>query len=160
MAELSYLLDPLYATKLRENFEHQLIDLNNKLNVQRIFIVSEYTGALLAYEVLSRTCRGIISKPVYFLTSNLFVAGFAASPVRSLWLLVDSIYWKRFSEPTPRNLSWHHLTVYPRREYTVKIASRPRFRMPQVKIHYEKNHWFKGINTVLIDRLVTLLRLV
>lgn len=158
-AELSYLLNPLYATKLREDFEYQLIDLNNKPNIQRIFVIGEYTGALLAYEVLSLTCRKKISKPVFLLTTNLSLAGFAASPIRSLWLLVDSIYWKRFSEPTPRNLSWHHLTTYPRQEYTVKLASRPRSRMPQVKIHYEKNHWFKGINTVLIDRLITLLRL-
>lgn len=157
---LSYLLDPVYASKVIDDFEHQLMDLNKDSNVQRIFVVCEGTGVLLAYEVLSRACRGKIIKPVYLLTrNNLSLAGFQASPVRSLWLLVDHIYWDRFSQTTPRNLSWRHLTVWPIQEYTVKLTSRSPHTIPQVQLHHENHVWFKGTNTVLIDRLITLMKL-
>lgn len=159
IGELSYLLDPLYAAKLRDNFERQLIDLNKAPNIQRIFVVCDHTGALLAYEVLSRACRGKISKPVYLQTRNLSLAGLSASPVRSLWLLVDSIDWGRFSEATPSNLSWYHVTGWPSREFTVKLTSRSGRGITPVELHFEKSHWYQGRNAMIIDRLITLIKL-
>lgn len=159
IVDLSYLLDPLYAAKVRDNFESQLIDFNMDSNFQYIFVVCERTGALLAYEVLSRICPGKISKPVYLLTSNISFAGFFASPLRSLWLLVDSKDWSRFSENTPANLSWRHFTTWPSNEYSVKIISSPEHTLPKVILHSEKLYWFKGENTAIVDRIISFFKL-
>lgn len=158
---LSYLLDPVYASRVRDDFERKLIDLNNDTNVQCIFVVCQDTGVLLAYEVLSRACRGKIIKPVYLLTrNNLSVAGFMASPISSLWILVDHVYWDRFSQTTPKNLSWRHLTGWPVYEYTFKLISRYPHTIPQVQRRHKNHTWSKGTNTVLVDRLIALTKLV
>ncbi len=160
VSNLSYLLDPVYASKVRDNFERQLMDLNNDSNVQHILLVCQDTGGLLAYEVLSRACREQIIKPVHLLTRNtLSISGFTASPVRSLWLLVDHIYWDRFSQTTPENLSWLHLTTWPVYEISFKLTSRAPHTIPQVQLHSERHPWFKRTNTVLIDRLISLMKL-
>lgn len=159
-SELSYLLDPVYASKVRDDFERQLMDLNNDSNVRQILLVCQDTSGLLAYEVLSRACREKTIKPVHLLThGDLSISGLLASPVRPLWLLVDHIYWDRFSQTTPENLSWLHLTTRPVSEISLKLTSRAPHTIPQVQRHYERHSWFKGTNAALIDRLITLMKL-
>jgi len=158
--EYSYLLDPLYATKLKEDFEHQMISLNDKQDIERIFVVCEKAGILLAYEVLSQICPERISKPVYLLTRDFSLAGlFAATPDQSLWLLVDFSDWNRFSKTTPNKLFWYHFSRrLPCSEYKLRMTNLPRHTIPSVKIHLRKRYWFKKRNAALIERLSMLIR--
>ncbi len=157
--EYSYLLDPLYSAKLKQDFERQIISLNDTPNIERIFVVCEKTGILLAYEVLSRICQEKISKPVYLLTRDFSLAGFIASPDRSLWLLVNPSDWNRFSKATPRNLNWYHFSKrLPCNEYKLRITTLPHRIVPSVKMHFRKRYWFKRRSTALIERLSTLVR--
>lgn len=157
--EYSYLLDPLYATKLKGDFERQMISLNDKPDIERIFVVCEKAGILLAYEVLSRICLEKISKPVYLLTRDFSVAGLFAAPDRSLWLLVDSSDWNRFSKATPRKLFWYHFArSWPCSEYKMRMTTLPHHIIPSVKMHFRRRYWFKRRNTALIERLSTLIR--
>jgi len=157
--EYSYLLDPLYATKLRGDFERQMISLNDKPDIERIFVVCEKAGILLAYEVLSRICLEKISKPVYLLTRDFSVAGLFAAPDRSLWLLVDSSDWNRFSKATPSKLFWYHFArSWPCSEYKMRMTTLPHHIIPSVKTHFRRRYWFKRRNTALIERLSTLIR--
>jgi len=159
-SELSYLLEPLYAAKVRDKLERHLITLNSDPNIQRICVICENAGVLLAYEVLSRACKQKISKPVYLLTRNLSLAGLPASPVRSLWLLIDSDDWDRFSEPSPRRLSWHHLAKRSWNEDMLNLTSPSGNRITQVRIHNEKFGHFRRSKTAFTNYLIPLLKLV
>jgi len=159
MGEFSYLLDPLYAAEVRGNFERKIIDLNTSQNVQSICVVCEHTGALLAYEVLSRVCLEKISTPVYLITHKLSLAGFQVSPVRSLWLLVDPLDWERFSKPTPRKLSWYHITNWPIKKYVVRLTARSGDKIPQTQLRSEPRVWFERTNSALTDHIIKLLKL-
>lgn len=159
LSEFSYLLEPLYAAKVKDKLERHLITLNSDPKIQRICVICENVGVLLAYEVLSRACKQKISKPVYLLTRNLSLAGISASPVRSLWLLIDSDDWGRFSEPSPKRLSWHHLAKRSWNKDMLNLTSPSGNRITQVQIHSEMFGYFRRSKTAFVNYLIPLLKL-
>jgi hypothetical protein len=154
----SYFLDPLYSAELRSEFGKLVKELNETADLQQIIVVSEGIGGLLAYEVLSRSCRAEINKPVYLITRNLFFAGFPISPTGSLWLWVDISEWSRFSLSTPINLSWHHFTPWPTGEKIIELISLRGIKLPKVEVHTEiKRNAHRRSDTLLSERLIAML---
>jgi hypothetical protein len=159
-APLSYLLDPLYAAKLKSDFEKMILEFNSDSRIQKIFVVADNFGVFLAHEVLSHLNSENISKPIYLLTKNNFVlGGFYASFRNSLWMLVDHIDWSRFSNSTPENISWHHFTIWPTKEYKYRLISTDYHSIPKVSLEpiivrsFSKT-FFRGTDTALIERLI------
>lgn len=154
--DFAYLLDPLYAAKARGAFEEMILDVVNKEETKSLFVVSEHAGILLAYEVLSRACPGKMNKPVHLLTRNFDVAGLLRINLSTiLWLFVEPINWSRFARTTPSELLWHHWTPWPSNEFTLKIDSAPRGRLPHVQRKLVKTSWKSSYSTS-VNRLIAL----
>lgn len=155
VVDFAYLLDPLYAATARGAFEKRLLKIVNKEETQRMFVICEHVGILLAYEVLSRACPGKIDKPVHLLTRNLDLAGVRIDLPTTLWLLVEPTDWSRFASTTPCELSWHHWTPWPSKEFILKMNSAPQGRVPQVQHKLIEKSW-KSSYSMSVNRLIAL----
>jgi hypothetical protein len=91
------------------------------------------------------------------LTHEFAMAGFRANPSDSLWELVDTVDWDRFSATTPDNLYWNHFGGFPLREWTIKLKSNPDNQFPTMQSKIVKWYGFRKNNSIIINRLVKIL---